>query len=65
MPMISLPASRNVDQYVGQMVLNLIAENSPGGNVVAVAEAARNAQHLKLRHAMRLFQQRGLRAISP
>ena len=35
------------------MMLNLIPENSPRRNVVAVAEPARNAQHLKLRNPLR------------
>ena len=56
MPRISLPASRNVGQRVGQVVLHLIAQDPPGRDVVAVAEPAGDAEHLKIGHAPRLLQ---------
>ncbi len=46
MPMMSLPASRNVAERISKVMLNLIAKNSPGGDVVAVTKAAGDAQHL-------------------
>ena len=56
MPMISLPASRNVGERVGQVMLNLVAEDAAGRDVVAVAESAGDAQDLKVGHATRLFE---------
>ena len=56
MPRISLPAVVKLLQRVGQMMLHLVAQNSPGRDVVAVAESARNAQHLKLGQPPRLLQ---------
>ena len=51
-------------ERIGQMMLHLISEDAPSGNVVAVTEAAGNAHNLKVAQPLRLFAARGLYAIA-
>lgn len=39
-----------------EVMLDLVAEDAPGGDVVAVAETARDAEYLEIGEALRLFQ---------
>ena len=44
-------------QWLGQMMPHLIGQNSPGGDVIAVAETTGNRQELKLLKDGRILQQ--------
>ena len=56
MPRISFPAALNSPERGGQVVPHLHGEDLPGGHVVAVAEAAGDAEDLEVGQQGRLLQ---------